>query len=280
MKNLAALFALALGGCAAGHDFTRVEVEFDAPLVAHVELIDPPVSEETFEQFEIDPPAEQFHGGVAIKGYGNEAGGKIYLQDGGETTWAFAVDVPPTAEQLASARRTFARLSELLPNWTFVELPAHNGQTDIVLQLSDPEKRGSEGCYDALASGACWFASARCAKVISVPTGDPDVKVCEQSSISIGQHGVDGFAESAELDRAVVWDAMFLHEIGHTLGLDHAPRSTGSIMKAKLPIEGWLGRAEQATFSACELAQLRGYYPMPGAEAPLAWHDAPECEEL
>lgn len=276
MKTAALILLALTAGCAGGHDFTRVELEIEAP---QIDEPLPPISEASAEQFDVAPAPEQYQGGYAVTGYGSKSGAARFIQDGGETTWTFDVEgAAPTAEQLATARRAFAYLGSVASNWSFVELEAPNAQTDIVIKLSDPEKRGADGCYDALASGVCWFASAGCTTVADVETGSDDVHVCERYHINVGQHGVDGFAESAGLERAELWETVFIHEIGHTLGLNHAPRGSNSIMKATLPIVGWLGRTVRAPFSPCELAKLQGYLPMPGALSPLEWRSAPECE--
>jgi|SRR5688572_5062629 len=273
--------ALLLSGCGAAPDSTALfadrELEIDRPLEALPELVEaelPPVWEGTAEMFPHDPPADQYHGGYAVAGYPSHGA----LQDGGETTWAFKAGDEPTALELAAARAAFAELSALLPNWTFVELPAHDATTDIVINLTYGEPNA--GCFDALASGSCWFASAGCGSRAGggVSTGVEGLWVCESFFVKANAPSLEAFAASAELDLLTMWTATLIHEIGHTLGLKHAKRGSGSIMQPGLPIVGWLGRTTPGTFLPCELAKLRGYLPMPGAFAPLEIVNAAECQ--
>ncbi len=276
--------ALLMSGCGAAPDSTALYSASDRDLGSEIdrpfeisegfERADaelPPTWQGSSEMFDA-PAAGRYHGGYAVAGYGVSHGGARYLQDGGETTWAVRAGSEPTRFQLSAARAAFERLGHLLPAWTFVELAAPNGQTDIVIDFRD-NVEVPEGCSGP---GTCWYGSASCKTLADVDTGVADLKVCERFLIDVAVNSIEASIASRHAEPALTWEAFFVHEIGHTLGLVHASKTSQSIMRPML----WLpaeGRTDIHGFSECELARLRGYLPMPGALAPIEVVNVAEC---
>ena len=191
-----------------------------------------------------------FQGGTLARGYGVTIQRGTYVPDDRSQSFGL-VEACEAVDGRNCARRA----------WTPDEVEATARATHSLAELSgfqtrvddkDPEVRiharrdGEPGAGCADGSTTCWFASTECAESAGVlldPSGGPlldasgtstrSLTACSRWTLELSLVNVYAWADFLHLDRGHVLRSVLLHEMGHSLGLNHA--RTG-LMRAHLPV--------------------------------------------
>ena len=188
-------------------------------------------------------------GGTVAHAYGVTIRGVAYVPD--DRRQSFGLVHSCEARDGSCAERSWSEAEQAAVSST-VQLAGNLSGFETSFDTHDPEVRVHaqlegeplRGCVDG--SSTCWFGSTNCieraGKLLDAggaPLLDTDgaaswsLTACSRWTIEVSMANIDAWAHFLQLDRLHVLRSALLHEMGHTLGLEHA--NTG-LMRSRLPV--------------------------------------------
>jgi len=197
-----------------------------------------------------EPTPHPFRGGTLAHGYGFTLGHVTYVPDDRAQSFGLVETCEALDGRSCSSHA-----------WTPSEVGAAERATHALARLSgfetrldarDPEVRiharrdGEPGAGCADGSTTCWFGSTTCAQSAGVllgPSGSPlldasagtswSLTSCSRWALELSLVNVYAWADFLGLEREHVLRSVLLHEMGHSLGLNHA---RAGLMRPHLPV--------------------------------------------
>lgn len=256
VKLTASALVVLVMGCRATQDNTVVFDQMDVGEIANETIsptarLAPLVSGD--EEIGID--SDFFATGYSIpEGYGLGDSRPI-IPHGGSQSWfvgsGFSYEFIHAAEHVMS-------LVQAKVSWP-VERAASEQTTDVLIAYDDSAP--SSAC-DGSAHGQCWYANTECVNKLPELLDDEHHRPCAKWVITITEANVQAWSDVNGFNPTGQFEAIVMHEFGHTLGFSHLPKNgeTTGIMKPFVQ-ESYISIG----YTPCELAQLKAYHQVDDA---------------